>query len=192
MLQLQAGSRTLLHKVLGMVEELAERCGDSSGDWDTDLIAMNMEIWIHLHDEPIYRCAAQPFYKGLLALQGMKVSRCFLQAGQNLLLMSEIHFSVCCFSGWGWAWGEDGWCLLACLLFFFPIWWKPFWGICFGFINVCTDFTVHHGTDSFLWIISLPQRIPVCFNTNVSQQYLKAFPTKYLALRLFHLEWARY
>lgn len=114
MLQLQAGSRTLLHKVLRMVEELVERSRDSSGDWDRDLIALNMEIWIHLHDESIYRYAAQPFYKGLLALQGMKVSRCFLKAGQHLLLMSEIHFSVCCFSGWGWAWDEDG--LLACLL----------------------------------------------------------------------------
>ena len=27
-----------------------------------------------------------------------------------------------------------------------------------GFISVCTDFTGHHGTDSFLWIISLPLR----------------------------------
>lgn len=44
MLQLQAGSRTLLHKVLGMVEELFERSGDSSGDWDKNLIVMNMEI----------------------------------------------------------------------------------------------------------------------------------------------------
>lgn len=44
MLQLQAGSRTLLHKVLGVVEELVERSGDRSGDWDKDLIAMNMEI----------------------------------------------------------------------------------------------------------------------------------------------------
>lgn len=44
MLQLQAGSRTLLHKVLRMVEELVERSRDSSGDWDRDLIALNMEI----------------------------------------------------------------------------------------------------------------------------------------------------
>lgn len=44
MLQLQAGSRTLLYKVLGMVEELVERSGDNSGEWDEDLIAMNMEI----------------------------------------------------------------------------------------------------------------------------------------------------
>lgn len=102
------------------VEELVEGCGDSSGDWDEDLIVMNMEIWIHLHDEPIYRYAAQPFYKELLALQGMKVSRCFLKAGQNLLLMSEIHFSVCCFSGWGkHRVRMDGVCLLACLLIFF-------------------------------------------------------------------------
>lgn len=48
MLQLQAGSRTLLHKELGMVEELVERTGDSSGDWEEELIAMNMEIRIYV------------------------------------------------------------------------------------------------------------------------------------------------
>lgn len=59
----------------------------------------------------MYRYAARPFYKGLLGLQGRKVSRCFLKAGQNLLLMSEIHFSVCCFSGW-----SEGGVVFACLL----------------------------------------------------------------------------
>lgn len=44
----------------------------------------------------------------------MKVSKCFLKAGQSLLLMSEIPFSVCCFSGWG----ECGvrWMGFVCLL----------------------------------------------------------------------------
>lgn len=44
MLQLQAGSQTLLRKVLGMVEERVERALDSSGDWKEDLLVMNMEI----------------------------------------------------------------------------------------------------------------------------------------------------
>lgn len=44
MLQLQAGSRTLLQKVLGMVEERVARALDSSGDWKEDLLVMNMEI----------------------------------------------------------------------------------------------------------------------------------------------------
>lgn len=98
------------------VEELVEGCGDSSGDWDEDLIVMNMEIWIHLHDEPIYRYAAQPFYKELLALQGMKVSRCFLKAGQNLLLMSEIHFSAVFQGGISMVWE---WMVFVCLLAYF-------------------------------------------------------------------------
>ena len=44
MLQLQAGLRTLLQKVLGMDEEHVERARDSSGDWKEDLIVTNMEV----------------------------------------------------------------------------------------------------------------------------------------------------
>jgi len=44
MLQLQAGSRTLLQRVLGRVEERVERARDSSGAWKEDPAVMNMVI----------------------------------------------------------------------------------------------------------------------------------------------------
>lgn len=48
MLQLQADSRTLLQKGLGMAEEHVERFSDSSGDWKEDLSVMNMETRVQL------------------------------------------------------------------------------------------------------------------------------------------------